>query len=104
VPVGGGVPVVPQTKEAKWNDRAAALDAAMEIMKKHAKIGGESRDYLDVVAALKLFLSDSHQAVRASTSVLWLEPLVLWLRSWSVRLMTSSWLLPLARFDCTRSC
>jgi hypothetical protein len=60
---------VAQVKEPKWSDRAGVLDSALEIMKKHPRIAGESRDFFDIVGALKLFLADSHQAVRGGGDV-----------------------------------
>ncbi len=59
-----------QILEKKWTDRAGALDALLDGMKKMVKLTGESRDYADTVQALKLYVADSNQVVRELRSVL----------------------------------
>lgn len=57
----------PQLGEKKWSDKVAALDAALDLMKKVPKLSGEARDYADAIQSLKLFFGDSNQTVRGYT-------------------------------------
>jgi hypothetical protein len=51
-------------KEVKWSDRTAALEQVLDVLKRHSKVSGDGRDYIDIVSVLKLSLADSNQAVR----------------------------------------